>query len=71
VGENGRGLLSIGMDLLPHTQPAQGDPGVTGSASPAGMHTFIRAARERHLDLLTELEIRSEVLDRQASLQAE
>lgn len=28
VGENGRGLLRLGMDLLPHTQPAQGDPGV-------------------------------------------
>lgn len=71
MGENGRGLLSLGMDLLPHTQPAQGDPGVMVSASPEGMHTFIRMAHERHLGLLTELEIRSEVLDRQAVLQVE
>lgn len=58
------------MDLLPHTRPAQGDPGVTVSAPPAGMHSFIRAAHGRHLGLLTELEIRSKVLDSQAVLQA-
>lgn len=65
LGENGGGLLSLGMDLLPHTQPAQGDAGVTVSASPGGMHTLIRAARRRRLGLLTELEVRSKVLDRQ------
>lgn len=71
MGENGGGLLSLGMDLLPHTQPAQGDAGVTVSASPGGMHTLIRAARRRRLGLLTELEVRSKVLDRQDVLWAE
>lgn len=70
-GERGRGLLSVGMDLLPHTQPAEGDPAVAVFASPGDRHICIRAARERRLGLLMELEIRSEVLDRQAVLQAE
>lgn len=61
------GLQGLGMD----TQATQGDPGVTVSASPEGMHIRIGVAGERHLGLLMKLEIRSEALDRQAILQAE
>ncbi|KAJ7402366.1 hypothetical protein BTVI_87186 [Pitangus sulphuratus] len=35
--EDGWGSLSLGTDLLPHSQPGQAHPGVLASASPEGM----------------------------------
>lgn len=53
VGEKWQGSAKDRHRPAP-TQPTQGNPGVLASASAKGVAGFVRAARERHLGLLTK-----------------